>query len=408
MMGRLNMIGGAFVLVLGLIFHIKYSEFLDNVNQQVNSVLDKFKLSEITESVNSNTSTSVVIAYVACGTGVHLEMLFVSIKSAVIFSQVPLHFVIISDQNRQMFSQFFSKFQSDYNKFVSVTFEVLPPDIPDNVPKALMEMYRPCASYRLYFPITLPHHSKLIYLDTDTIWLESPSVLWDHFSLSPNSLYQVAQDNRDSLQVQPYSRFPGLQPAGLGSGVMLMNLDRMRHSNFMDIASEFLQLDGLILPDQTFIGSLSRHSPHLYRQLPAKYNVQPVAHGHVTQEDNMEDDIFYISDIVILHGSCKTFLNQRMFQSWTSTSVKFDWSSIGPDFILGSMKWSRVFTFPQPVYLNSYQLMKNIDLDHGIDGQVATELEYDHWRDNSNIFNDNIYLTNGFIKIVGRKLEKLL
>jgi len=82
----------------------------------------------------------------------------------------------------------------------------------------MRNLYLPCASLRLLIPDILRNHETVIYLDTDIIVMESIQELWKEFGsffsqtlIAGTSLF--GEEDRDRQ---------------INSGVMLMNLTRMR------------------------------------------------------------------------------------------------------------------------------------------------------------------------------------
>ncbi len=104
---------------------------------------------------------------------------------------------------------------------------------------------------RFLLPELLPDLSRVLYLDADTFVVDSPEPLW-HMDLEGDSLGAVAN------VVEPVMRD---HVAGLGiedgkgffnSGVLLMDLDRMREDNSAGQLAQFAseQRGNLVWPDQ--------------------------------------------------------------------------------------------------------------------------------------------------------------
>jgi hypothetical protein len=47
--------------------------------------------------------------------------------------------------------------------------------------EAMVSLFVPCATQRLFFPDILTEYSRILYLDTDFIFLNSPHNTWKHF-----------------------------------------------------------------------------------------------------------------------------------------------------------------------------------------------------------------------------------
>uniref|UniRef100_A0A914UXM1 UDP-D-xylose:beta-D-glucoside alpha-1,3-D-xylosyltransferase n=1 Tax=Plectus sambesii TaxID=2011161 RepID=A0A914UXM1_9BILA len=92
-------------------------------------------------------------------------------------------------------------------------------------------LFKPCACQRLFIPDLLTDVDALIYVDTDVIFLTPPEKLWQHFSLFNKSHIAALAPETEDAQTNWYVRFarhPFYRPLGVNSGVMLMNLTRMR------------------------------------------------------------------------------------------------------------------------------------------------------------------------------------
>lgn len=73
---------------------------------------------------------------------------------------------------------------------------------------------------------------SVLYLDTDTLFLTPVSEIWDFFKKFNSSQIAGLSPEHEDKNVGWYNRFarhPFYGPMGVNSGVMLMNLTRMRH-----------------------------------------------------------------------------------------------------------------------------------------------------------------------------------
>lgn len=91
-------------------------------------------------------------------------------------------------------------------------------------------MFRPCATLRLFLPNILIKYKRLIYLDTDIIFLRNIKDLWTEFdkfrvnetiaSMSACLFHYGTKANK----------VPFYGKTGLNAGIMLMDLNTMRNS----------------------------------------------------------------------------------------------------------------------------------------------------------------------------------
>ena len=54
----------------------------------------------------------------------------------------------------------------------------------------MVSMFVPCATQRLFFPEILTEYSRILYLDTDFVFLNSPLNTWKYFK-------QMDRENKD-------------------------------------------------------------------------------------------------------------------------------------------------------------------------------------------------------------------
>lgn len=88
-----------------------------------------------------------------------------------------------------------------------------------------------------FFQSILPHIDSVLYVDTDTLFLTGLEVIWDHFyKMNSTQMAALAPEHEDP-NIGWYNRFarhPYYGPLGVNSGVMLMNLTKMRDFKWTD------------------------------------------------------------------------------------------------------------------------------------------------------------------------------
>ncbi|XP_075527087.1 glucoside xylosyltransferase 2-like [Dermacentor variabilis] len=93
-------------------------------------------------------------------------------------------------------------------------------------------LFRPCASQRLFLLSLLPDVDVVIYVDVDVVFVSPIERLWQRFaSMNSSHLAAMTPETEDYAVNNWYrgsARHPFYQPFGVNSGVMLMNLTRMR------------------------------------------------------------------------------------------------------------------------------------------------------------------------------------
>ena len=94
--------------------------------------------------------------------------------------------------------------------------------------KDMVNMFRVCATARLFLPEMLPEVDAGIFLDTDIILMDDIKNLHDHLKLfSPAQVMGMAAVEPDYGNMNHVKHF-GPPGVGVNAGVALMNLTRMR------------------------------------------------------------------------------------------------------------------------------------------------------------------------------------
>ena len=55
-------------------------------------------------------------------------------------------------------------------------------EIDPQIPTDLQKLFKPGATTRMFFPDLLPEYERIIYVDTDIIFVQSPELIWNEFS----------------------------------------------------------------------------------------------------------------------------------------------------------------------------------------------------------------------------------
>ncbi|XP_077500462.1 glucoside xylosyltransferase 2-like [Amblyomma americanum] len=159
-----------------------------------------------------------------------LNMTLVNLKSAVAFTTVPIELLLFADDdNRELLLKAISSWPPSVLK--RVRYQVQPVEFPEPDAKKWRTLFKPCASQRLFLPSMLPEVDAVIYVDADVLFLSPIEKLWEHFALMNGShLAALAPESEDYATnwYRRFARHPFYQPLGVNSGVMLMNLTRMR------------------------------------------------------------------------------------------------------------------------------------------------------------------------------------
>lgn len=210
--------------------------------------------------------SEMVVVVVACM--MRLSETLNMIKSALIFhvDRRPLRFVVITEASLM---QAFSEKLEDWQTATKYAFEfdILPLKFPEVNTKEWRDLFKPCASQRLFLPVSpgdwfvfkmfgrprlcnrielirnirlqnlLTTTDAVLYVDTDTVFLSPVSRIWSLFAQFNATQMAGLSPEHEDKNVGWYNRFarhPFYGPLGVNSGVMLMNLTRMRSFKWVD------------------------------------------------------------------------------------------------------------------------------------------------------------------------------
>ncbi|XP_076984803.1 glucoside xylosyltransferase 2 [Tamandua tetradactyla] len=172
------------------------------------------------------------LAVVACGD--RLEETLVMLKSAVLFSHRKIQFHIFTEESlkpefdkqlRQWPDLYTKKFE---HRIYPITFSV-------GNPQEWKKLFKPCAAQRLFLPVILKDVDSLLYVDTDVLFLRPVDDIWKLLRQFNSTQLAAMAPEHEIPKIGWYSRFarhPFYGAAGVNSGVMLMNLTRIRSTQF--------------------------------------------------------------------------------------------------------------------------------------------------------------------------------
>ncbi|XP_032597723.1 glucoside xylosyltransferase 2 isoform X2 [Drosophila grimshawi] len=141
-------------------------------------------------------------------------------------------------------------------------------------------LFKPCAAQRLFLPSLLTDVDSLLYVDTDILFLSPISDIWQFFGKFNESQIAALTPEHENENIGWYNRFarhPFYGRLGVNSGVMLMNLTRMRKFNWephvFPIYKEFKLR--ITWGDQDIINILFYYHPDKLHIMPCEYNYRP-------------------------------------------------------------------------------------------------------------------------------------
>ncbi|XP_055851935.1 glucoside xylosyltransferase 2 [Episyrphus balteatus] len=221
----------------------------------------------------------VSITVVACGS--KLEETLTMLKSALIYNTIKTFLnikIITEDVLKQKFESQLIKWQKDFPNHFS--FELYSLQFPKTGEKDWRNLFKPCAAQRLFLPSLLRNTDATLYVDTDIVFLSSVEDIWSHFNNFNASQIAGLSPEHEDTQIGWYNRFarhPFYGPLGVNSGVMLMNLTRMR---LFDWENQILPLykkyrSQITWGDQDLINILFFYHPDKLYIFPCIFNYRP-------------------------------------------------------------------------------------------------------------------------------------
>ncbi|KTF72705.1 hypothetical protein cypCar_00042919 [Cyprinus carpio] len=228
------------------------------------------------------------LAVVACGS--RLEETLVMLKSAVLFSQRRLRFHIFAEDDlhagfRQELESWPQRFRSKFS------YSVYPISFPSDNAREWKRLFKPCASQRLFLPLILKQVDSVLYVDTDVLFLRPLEDVWSFLSRFNSSQVAAMAPEHEEPRIGWYNRFarhPYYGKTGVNSGVMLMNMTRIRDKHFKnDLAAVDLKWADLLMPllhkyklnitwgDQDLLNIIFHHNPESLLLIECHWNYRP-------------------------------------------------------------------------------------------------------------------------------------
>ncbi|XP_045453273.1 glucoside xylosyltransferase 1-like [Melitaea cinxia] len=265
-------------------------------------------LCDRSENKPRSSTERIVISFVVCDSRFN-ESLNV-IKSVLLFTKTPVYFVIFTDNKLR------AKFNETLNDWKTVVkcqfdFELHKINFPGAYEEDWINLFSKCAAQRLFIPKLIPHIDSMIYVDTDTLFLGPVDELWDAFGKFNESQISAMTLEDDNPNVSWYPRFakhPFYGKYGLNSGVMLMNLTRMRDFGWVDYVTPIMLRWKLYIPwgDQDIINIIFHYHESAVYVLSCRYNYRSdqCMYGDACADATKKG-------VFVLHGSRKAFHNHK-------------------------------------------------------------------------------------------------
>ncbi|KAK3102305.1 hypothetical protein FSP39_010364 [Pinctada imbricata] len=173
------------------------------------------------------------------------------------------------------------------------------------------KLFKPCASQRLFLPSLLKDVDSLIYVDTDILFLTPLDDLWSFFVKFNNTqLAAVAPEHEDKATgwYNRFARHPYYGELGVNSGVMLMNLTRLRHTTWLSSMIDYHREYKLKITwgDQDLINIYFHYHPDQLYVFNCEWNFRPDHCMYMSVCRGADRDGAYV-----LHGSRRVMHNDK-------------------------------------------------------------------------------------------------
>ncbi|OCT83443.1 hypothetical protein XELAEV_18025985mg [Xenopus laevis] len=228
------------------------------------------------------------LAVVACGD--RLEETVTMLKSAVLFSFKKIKFHIFAEDSLK--SDFQMKLEI-WPQQISrkIEYKIYPITFPGGNTQEWKKLFKPCAAQRLFLPMLLQDVDSLLYVDTDVLFLRPLDHVWAFLRRFNDTQLAAMAPEHEISKIGWYSRFarhPFYGTTGVNSGVMLMNLTRIRNQHFKNnMIPAGLTWEEMLHPlyqkyknyitwgDQDLLNIIFYFNPEMLYVFPCHWNYRP-------------------------------------------------------------------------------------------------------------------------------------
>ncbi|XP_063797103.1 glucoside xylosyltransferase 2 isoform X1 [Pseudophryne corroboree] len=251
------------------------------------------------------------LAVVACGERV--EETVTMLKSAVLFSVKKIRFHIFAeDALKPEFEHKLAEWPRPLSR--KFDYKIYPISFSVGNAQEWKKLFKPCASQRLFLPMILQDVDSLLYVDTDVLFLRPLDDIWQFLKHFNSTQLAAMAPEHEVPKIGWYSRFarhPFYGTTGVNSGVMLMNLTRIRSRQFKNnMIPAGLTWEEMLHPlyqkyknyitwgDQDLLNIIFYFNPESLYVFPCQWNYRPDHCMYGSNCKSAEEDGVYI-----LHGN---------------------------------------------------------------------------------------------------------
>lgn len=306
-------------------------------------VINIFSISFLVDA--SNLRSEINVAAVVCKDETRVKETLVNFKSILIHTSNHIKFHVFTENDfMEMFTEGFNDLQQNLkNEF---EYHLHPIQYPKNdYDNKWKKLFKPCASQRLFIPYILKDVDSILYVDTDVLFLTPIENLWQKlYQFNSTQLASMAPEHEETNTAW-YSRFarhPYYGLTGINSGVMLMNMSRIRMTHFKNnLSAKELSWIDMMLPlykkyqwnitwgDQDLLNIIFHFNPEMLLELDCNWNYRPDHCMYMPLCESAKQH-----GVQVLHGCRRAFHNDKwpifklIYQIIDSFDIKNNFSTI--------------------------------------------------------------------------------
>ncbi|XP_030849201.1 glucoside xylosyltransferase 1-like isoform X3 [Strongylocentrotus purpuratus] len=255
-------------------------------------------------------SDSVInLSVVCCGDRTNETL--VMLKSATVLTQQLMHFHIFAEDELQAgIAQRLNAWPSVYRR--KFAFSLHPISFPPGEdPAKWKKVFKTCATQRLFLPDLLPNVDSLLYVDTDILFIRPVEEIYSFFKQFNSTQMAALAPEHEAKNIGWYNRFarhPYYGETGMNSGVMLMNLTRMRRFGWTQTIVPLYHEYKLKITwgDQDLINILFHDYPQGLFPYACEWNYRP---DHCMYSNNCHRTNEH--GIAVIHGNRGVYHNMK-------------------------------------------------------------------------------------------------
>ena len=193
-----------------------------------------------------------------------------------------------------------SKWPKSYQLRLSLQYRPL---ILPKIAQKYRNQWRPCAWSKQFLPQLLSDLDSVVYFDTDTLFLGPAEEVWQVWQ-NMNRSHALALGS-DAMYITQDPDRPRAGRVGLNSGVMLMNLTKLRNFKNKTFGQKLLEinLNPPVRHDQDALNAFLKYNQNIFIEFSQRYNF----YGGSCLSKAPSCPKCTSHGIIVLHGADATF-----------------------------------------------------------------------------------------------------